>query len=143
MEIKNIADFATAIANESSALVVIDFYADWCRPCRRIAPFYDTLSKKYGSLGERQPKSGGSPLSKVIFYKMNCNSLSSIAFLYKKKASASSARAMCKTYGVKSVPTFCFFYGGQYVSSVVGDSEQELEETLVKVLSQINEKSSL
>ena len=96
--------------------------ADWCPPCKRIAPFYVTLSEKYGSS------------EKATFYKINCNSLSMMAPFYKKKCDALSAKAICKTYKVKAVPTFCFFNGGKYITSVVGEYEKQLEETIVSFL---------
>ena len=36
---------------------VIDFYADWCGPCRRLAPIMDSLAEEYDG--------------KVLFYKVN------------------------------------------------------------------------
>lgn len=42
---------------KGSRPAVVDFYADWCRPCRRVAPIMEELSKQYAG--------------KVDFYKVN------------------------------------------------------------------------
>ena len=43
-------DEAIAAAKQENKLVFIDFYTDWCGPCKMIAPFYVELSEKYPSL---------------------------------------------------------------------------------------------
>ncbi|WOK97128.1 thioredoxin H1-like [Canna indica] len=52
------------LANESKKLVVIDFTATWCGPCRMIAPFLAELAKKFPS---------------VIFLKVDVNELKRVA----------------------------------------------------------------
>lgn len=44
-EISSKADFLRI--TKASKLTVADFYANWCGPCRAIAPFVDQLSTKY------------------------------------------------------------------------------------------------
>jgi thioredoxin len=57
-------DLTAAIAQSSSQLVVVDFYADWCGPCKAIAP-------KVTKLAEEKPH--------VAFYKVNVDVVSTHA----------------------------------------------------------------
>jgi thiol-disulfide isomerase/thioredoxin len=43
-------EFKKVLSRSSNSLVVVDFWAEWCPPCRRIAPVYVELSKKYPSV---------------------------------------------------------------------------------------------
>ncbi|GMH90231.1 hypothetical protein TrVE_jg12085 [Triparma verrucosa] len=48
--VKDLASVESIIADNSDALIVMDFTASWCGPCKMIAPFYHELSSKYGSV---------------------------------------------------------------------------------------------
>jgi len=49
-------DLELALEEAGPALVVVDFYAEWCGPCKKIAPTIEQLAKKAGG--------------KVLFYKV-------------------------------------------------------------------------
>ncbi len=75
---------------KSEIPVVVDFWAEWCAPCRQLAPFYQEMAKQYsGSLK---------------FAKINVDSDPAIA----------------QQFGVQSIPTLLFFYKGEVVDGVVG-----------------------
>ncbi|KLO20590.1 thioredoxin-domain-containing protein [Schizopora paradoxa] len=45
--INNLKELRDILSRDSGKLTVIDFYADWCGPCRMIAPAYEAFSKEY------------------------------------------------------------------------------------------------
>lgn len=60
--LKTLAEFTEAIATD--ALVVIDFYAQWCGPCKAIAPYLETLATAHPA---------------VAFYKVDVDDASEIS----------------------------------------------------------------
>ena len=57
---------------------IIDFYADWCGPCKRVAPILEELAKEYGD--------------KIIIYKIDVDKENELA----------------ATFGIQSIPTILF-----------------------------------
>ncbi|KAM5363699.1 hypothetical protein ACJZ2D_011897 [Fusarium nematophilum] len=76
----------------STNVVVADFYADWCGPCKMIAPHFESLAKEHS-----RPK-------KVAFAKVNVDSQSTVA----------------RSNGVAAMPTFKIFHGGNCIETVKG-----------------------
>jgi thioredoxin 1 len=85
--------------------VLIDFWADWCMPCRMMAPVMEELAKAYEG--------------KVRFGKVNVDENSQIA----------------GRYGIMSIPHFLIFKNGSRVEKIVGAVGREpLENALKKHL---------
>lgn len=74
----------------SGGLIMIDFWAVWCGPCRIIAPTVEELSKEYSG--------------KVKVMKLNTDENPEIASKYK----------------IMGIPTLMFFKDGQKIDQVVG-----------------------
>jgi thioredoxin 1 len=92
------ADFETQVL-KSGTPVVVDFWAEWCGPCRMIAPALEEIA---GSLGE-----------KVKIVKLNVDENPQTA----------------SKYGVMSIPTLMLFKNGELASRQVGAApKQKLEQ---------------
>ncbi|KAG6010042.1 hypothetical protein E4U21_000484 [Claviceps maximensis] len=72
----------------STTYVAVDFYADWCPPCKAIAPIFEQLASKH-----TQPQH-------LAFAKINVDKVGQVA----------------TTYKITAMPTFLFFKEGKQVA---------------------------
>ena len=70
--------------------VVVDFFANWCRPCRMLSPILDEVKEDLGD--------------KVEIYKVNVDDEENLA----------------REFGVMSIPCVFFFKNGEMVGKQVG-----------------------
>jgi len=75
---------------KSSTPVLVDFWAEWCGPCRAVGPILEEISDEYGS--------------KLKIVKLNTDEESAIAI----------------KYGISSIPTMNVFVNGEIVKTIVG-----------------------
>jgi len=75
---------------KSKDLVLVDFWAVWCGPCRMVAPIVDEISKEYAG--------------KMKVLKLNTDENSDVASKYR----------------IMGIPTLMFFKNGQTVDQIVG-----------------------
>ncbi|MEI7735686.1 MAG: thioredoxin [Ferruginibacter sp.] len=83
------ANFKTSVL-DSDKLTVIDFWAEWCGPCRAIGPVIEELAKEYDG--------------KVNIGKVNVDHNPQVSM----------------NYGITSIPAILFVKGGQVVDKLVG-----------------------
>ncbi|KAK4447452.1 thioredoxin, variant [Podospora aff. communis PSN243] len=90
----------------SSSVVVADFYADWCGPCKMIAPTFESLSTKY------------SKSRKITFCKVDVDSQGEVA----------------QQYGVRAMPTFLILHNGSVINTIQGANPPALTAAVDKAV---------
>lgn len=95
-------DFAAQVL-EAPVPTLVDFWAEWCAPCRALTPLVDEMAKKYAG--------------KLQVVKMNIDEHPNTP----------------GRYAVRAIPTLLVFKGGQVVDQVVGlVSRGKLDDLLAK-----------
>ncbi|MDR0546470.1 MAG: thioredoxin [Dysgonamonadaceae bacterium] len=84
--------------------VVVDFWAEWCGPCKMITPFVDELAAEYEG--------------KVVIGKVNVDENEDLP----------------AEYGIRSIPTLLFFKNGELVDKHVGAATKAILEAKVQGL---------
>lgn len=84
--------------------VVIDFWAEWCGPCRMVGPIVEELSKEYEG--------------KVIIGKMDVDENVETP----------------NEYGIRNIPTMLFFKDGQVVDKQIGATQKAVLTAKVEAL---------
>tara|TARA_B110000211_G_C14065219_1_gene547382 strand:- start:931 stop:1248 length:318 start_codon:yes stop_codon:yes gene_type:complete len=89
---------------KSGQPVVVDFWAEWCGPCRMLGPTIEQLEKDY--------------TGKAIVGKLNVD---------ENKETAAK-------YGIRSIPTVVFFNKGELVEKFTGVAEKKVYEEKINAL---------
>ncbi len=82
-------NFETVVKN-SDKVVLVDFWAEWCGPCRMVGPIVEELAKEYDG--------------KAVIGKLNVDNNPNVSM----------------EFGVRNIPTILFFKNGKVVDKQVG-----------------------
>ncbi len=100
----NEANFSDTVEKNNDPILV-DFWAEWCMPCRALAPVIDELAQEFQG--------------KVRFAKVNVD----------------EARGIAQQFGIRGIPTLILFHNGKKVNELVGNQPKDRIKSLLSSVS--------
>jgi thioredoxin 1 len=86
-------------------LILVDFGAQWCGPCKAVSPIVDELSDKYGS--------------EAVIGKVDID----------------ESPDLCEKFGIRNIPTILFIRDGEVVDKIVGAvAKEKISEKLTALI---------
>jgi thioredoxin 2 len=89
---------------EAEGPVLVDFYADWCAPCRMVAPFVDEIAR--------------AQTGRLLVAKLDTDRAPEVAV----------------RYGIRSIPTLIVFRGGEEIERSVGFEPERVKDLVERVV---------
>ena len=112
VKIHSVDQFNELVNDYKESLITIDFWAEWCGPCKAFGPVFEQLRCEYESKA-------------VIFAKLNVDELGIVA----------------QQFNVTGIPTTLFVYNKKLVHRQVGMSnKRSFAQTLDSVIAKVAEK---
>lgn len=106
MPIKSADEWDSVMSKATTdRVMIVDFQKSLCKPCKKVAPQFDTLAEKYSD--------------SVSFYKVDADS-------------SKECLALMKHHGIRSVPTFHVYVGSARVDSVRGAHIDLVEDCIIR-----------
>ena len=99
---KQFTDDNMAEALAAEGLLVVDFWAEWCGPCKKISPVIDELAEEYAGVADI------------------------------RKCDVEENPEACEKFGVMSIPALIFIKNWQVVDNHVGTAKKELLKELIE-----------
>lgn len=101
-QVKSKSDLEAKLTEAGEKLVVIDFFATWCGPCKRIAPVLEEIAKENEA--------------KLVVLKVDVDEVEELVGEYR----------------VEVMPTFVFMRKGEHLDTLAGSNEDKLKELISK-----------